>query len=34
MDIRYSRISTYGHLSTLATFFCPQGGRYREVQLL
>ena len=24
MDIRYSRISTYGHLSTLATFSVPK----------
>ena len=22
-----------GHLSSMATFLCPQGGRYGEVQL-
>ena len=26
-------IHSYFNLSTMATFFCPQGGRYKEVQL-
>ena len=30
---KYSLTSTKGHLSTTATFFCPQGGRCGEVQL-
>ena len=28
-----SRLMVTGQLSTMATFFCPQGGHCREVQL-
>ena len=28
----YCGTSNNGHLSTMATFFCPQGGHHREVQ--
>ena len=30
---RVTPITSNGHLSTTATFFCPQGGRFGEVQL-
>ena len=29
----FSRTLTHSHLSTRASFFCPQGGRCREVKL-
>lgn len=30
---RVTPITSNGHLSTTATFFCPQGGRFGEVEL-
>lgn len=30
---RVAPITSNGHLSTTATFFCPQGGRFGEVEL-
>lgn len=30
---RLTPITSNGHLSTTATFFCPQGGRFGEIEL-
>ena len=32
-SLLFQPLYNYGHLSTMATFLCPQGGRCREVQL-
>ena len=31
-SVYYSRTSANSHISTTATFLCPQGGLYRDVQ--